>query len=47
MYSYLKYQYQLYCAGCKCIGIEKIRKLAGFYLTESERAALFGGGVDE
>ena len=42
MIEFIKTQYSLYKLGNKSIGIEKIKQLANIYLTEEERAELFG-----
>lgn len=41
MNEYIKTQYEMYKMGGKGIGIEKIKKLAGKFLTEAERKELF------
>ena len=42
MKELIKDQYRLYIANARSIGIEKIKQLANIYLTEEERAELFG-----
>lgn len=42
MRNFIYVQYNLYVSGAKSIGIEKIQLLAERYLTDSERAELFG-----
>lgn len=42
MCDFIYVQYNLYASGAKSIGIEKIKRLAERYLTDSERAELFG-----
>lgn len=41
MSEFIKTQYNLYKSGAKSIGIEKIKKLADKYMTETERNELF------
>ena len=41
MNEYIKTQYEMYKMGGKGIGIEKIKKLAEKFLTETERKELF------
>lgn len=41
MREYIKLQYEIYKMGGKGIGIEKIKKLAEKFLTETERKELF------
>lgn len=50
MREFIYVQYNLYASGAKSIGIEKIKRLAERYLTDSEQAELFGsasGGETE
>lgn len=42
MRDFIYVQYNLYASGAKSIGIEKIKRLAERYLTDTERAELFG-----
>lgn len=42
MRDFIYVQYNLYASGAKSIGIEKIKRLAELYLTDTERAELFG-----
>ena len=46
MREFLKIQLELYRAGGKSIGIEKIKALAAVYLSEAEREELLGKGGD-
>lgn len=46
MREFLKVQLELYRAGGKSIGIEKIKALAAVYLSEAEREELLGQGGD-
>ncbi|GEM_PF-5562997 len=46
MREFLKIQLELYRAGGKSIGIEKIKALAAVYLSEAEREELLGQGGD-
>ena len=49
MVEFIKTQYNLYKSGSKSIGIEKIKQLAQFFMTEDERTELFkdeGGDTD-
>ncbi len=46
MIEFIKTQYNLYKSGGKSIGIEKIKQLANFFMTEDERNALFNEGGD-
>ena len=41
MIDFIKAQYQLYLAGARSIGIDKIKKLADAFMSEDERKALF------
>lgn len=41
MKEYIRLQYEMYKMGGKGIGIEKIKKLANKYMTETEREELF------
>lgn len=50
MRDFIYVQYNLYTSGAQSIGIEKIKRLAERYLTDAERAELFGtenGGETE
>lgn len=42
MCDFIYVQYNLYASSAKSIGIEKIKRLAERYLTDAERAELFG-----
>ncbi len=44
MKEFIKTQYKLYSFGAKCIGVEKIKKLAEKFMTEEEIADLFKDG---
>ena len=46
MREFLKIQLELYRAGGKSIGFEKIKALAAVYLTADEREELLGQGGD-
>ncbi len=46
MRDFLKIQLELYRAGGKSIGLEKIKALAAVYLTDAEREELLGQGGD-
>ena len=46
MRDFLKIQLELYRAGGKSIGFEKIKALAAVYLTDDEREELLGQGGD-
>lgn len=46
MRDFLKVQLELYRAGGKSIGLEKIKALAAVYLTADEREELLGQGGD-
>lgn len=46
MRDFLKIQLELYRAGGKSIGLEKIKALAAVYLSKSEREELLGQGGD-
>lgn len=46
MRDFLKVQLELYRAGGKSIGLEKIKALAAVFLTEAEREELLGQGGD-
>ena len=46
MREFLKIQLEIFRAGGKSIGIEKIKALAAVYLSEAEREELLGQGGD-
>lgn len=46
MREFLKIQIELYRAGGKSIGLDKIKALAAVYLTDAEREELLGKGGD-
>ena len=46
MRDFLKIQLELYRAGGKSIGLEKIKALAAVYLSAPEREELLGQGGD-
>lgn len=46
MREFLKVQIELYRAGGKSIGLEKIKELAAVYLTDAEREELLRQGGD-
>lgn len=46
MREFLKIQFEIYRAGGKSIGLEKIKALAAVYLTADEREELLGQGGD-
>ena len=43
MNDFIRIQYSLYISGGKSIGIERIKRLADIYLTDDEKAELWGG----
>lgn len=46
MREFLKIQLEIFRAGGKSIGLEKIKALAAVYLTDAEREELLGKGGD-
>ena len=46
MREFLKIQLEIFRAGGKSIGLEKIKALAAVYLTNAEREELLGQGGD-
>ena len=46
MREFLKIQLEIFRAGGKSIGLEKIKALAAVYLTAAEREELLGQGGD-
>ena len=44
MVEFIKTQYNLYKAGNKSIGIDKIKQLANIFMTEDEQTELFKDG---
>lgn len=46
MREFLKIQLEIFRAGGKSIGFEKIKALAAVYLTDAEREELLGQGGD-
>ena len=46
MREFLKIQLEIFRAGGKSIGLEKIKALAAVYLTAAEREELIGQGGD-
>ena len=46
MREFLKIQLEIFRAGGKSIGLEKIKTLAAVYLTDAEREELLGQGGD-